>query len=843
MVCIVRRLRTRVIGYPIHVIVRTILILLLLAVGLPSPVEMSKIADVGPFGSGRLSSGFATSATFFGGSLFDSAHAVARDATGNVVVLGLTSSSDLPVTTSVVQQQLSEEPGEDLFVAKFDPEGRQLLACTYFGGLGTEDPVAIATGVDGSIYIAGHTTSQYFPTQNALQASPVQGREVFVSRLTSDLSDVVFSTYLGGNGTDMSYGLAVSQSGDAIVVGSTNSPDFPLKNPLQPSCDCLSSEDGFVSRISASGQQLVFSTYLGGGNELGPTPDVARAVVVGGSGEIVIVGSTTTNNFPVVNALQPTLGDAPGTRQGDGFVCKLDSTGSRILFSTYLGGYAEDVAQGLDIDAAGNIYVAGWTYSSNFPTTAGAFQTEYEFGHEAFVAKLTPQGSSLVYSTLLVGQLYENAFDIGVDSRGHAYVVGRTSSPDFPVVSADRFIYSGIVDGFISKLNPTGSALVYSTFLGGLDEDSASSIDIDSADRVVVVGATQSADFRPLVMPRQASLSGQRDAFIVQLFDPDRNPAEISIDGPAAGAVVPTIEPIRFRFTVDDADGVAGIVVSYLLYQDENFHDIARLEPNAREVLWRPPDHLAASAVVRVAVIDVFGNVASRLSNEFSFFQGVPVLTWIMGTEVTVAGPPDGAGAPAIMGLAALEIPFEDLPYGHSDVSPEPVPLSGLNLYRIAQPPEGTPLPDPETIAQPQNIVASVATGDNSIEDFVRDGRGDNFVYVVTRMSNSGVESAPSAAVSTNLPVIVNPVFRRGALFLDRVGSRLPDSGARLEVSGTERFELKLEPSGLSFRVPKTATSQPGGKLIKQVIRRNRNVALRILTSDGRRSMPVIFRR
>ena len=134
MACIVRRLRNRVIGYPVQVIVRTTVILLLLAVGLPSPFGMSKTANAGPSGSGRLNGGLATSATFFGGSLFDSAHAVARDAAGNVVILGLTSSSDLPVTTGVVQLQLSEEPGEDLFVAKFDPEGRQLLACTYFGG-------------------------------------------------------------------------------------------------------------------------------------------------------------------------------------------------------------------------------------------------------------------------------------------------------------------------------------------------------------------------------------------------------------------------------------------------------------------------------------------------------------------------------------------------------------------------------------------------------------------------------------------------------------------------------------------------------------------------------------
>ena len=210
------------------------------------------------------------------------------------------------------------------------------------------------------------------------------------------------------------------------------------------------------------------------------------------AGNAYVTGWTVSTDFPTMNPLQPTYGGDP---YGDAFVTKISPEGSALVYSTYLGGSNWDQGYGIAVDSAGNAYVTGLTESNDFPTTPGAFQTTFGGYQDAFVAKLSPSGSALVYSTYLGGSSYDIGYGIAVDSAGNAYVTGLTQSTDFPTMNPLQPTYGGSDDVFVAKLNPTGSALAYSTYLGGRWTDYGLGIAVDGAGNAYVTGATFSTDF------------------------------------------------------------------------------------------------------------------------------------------------------------------------------------------------------------------------------------------------------------------------------------------------------------------------------------------------------------
>jgi hypothetical protein len=422
--------------------------------------------------------------TLVGGSSgFTAATAIAVDAAGAAYIAGYTDSYTLPAGNPA---QNFNAGGTDAFVAKLNPSGNGLAYCTYLGGSGDDRAYAIAVDSTGAAYVAGTTTSPNFPTRNAEQSHLAGARNAFVFKLNPAGDLPVFSTYLGGNGSDTANGIAIDASGNSYVVGDTTSMNFPA-GAFQTSYH--GSQDAFVSKLSSDGGHLLFSTYLGGAGT-----DHGAAVAVGSTGDVYVAGSTWSFDFPVANAFQRSIGGLC-----DAFVAHLSSNGNTLLFSTYLGGSGGSVAypetaQGIALDAAGDAYVVGVTSSADFPLR-NAIQPALLGFTDAFVAKLNSSGS-LMYSTYMGGSGVEVANSVAVDGSGAAYVVGYTYSTDFPVTTgALQVAIGGGCDAFLFKLSPAGDALQYATYFGGSGQDTASGVALDASGNIYLAGWTLSADF------------------------------------------------------------------------------------------------------------------------------------------------------------------------------------------------------------------------------------------------------------------------------------------------------------------------------------------------------------
>jgi hypothetical protein len=409
-----------------------------------------------------------------------------------------------------------------------------LTYSTYLGGSAGDFGTAIATDSSGSVYVTGLTYSPDFPTMNPLQPDcnncsyngEVPDTDVFVAKLNPSGSALVYSTYLGGSGSDAGNGIAVDAAGDAYVTGSTGSADFPVTAgaflSTRPGPICESSvpsytcTHAFVTELNATGSALVYSTYLGGS-----VSDFAAGIAVDSYGRAYVTGGTTSPDFPATSApIQPT----PTANCGNpalpypctqGFVSKFNASGSGLDYSITVGGASPSA---IAIDSSGSAYVTGDTSLTDFPVTPGAFQTipsePCGSGNpipppciHPFVFKLNAAGTAFVYSTYLGGTLNDSGNGIAVDSSGNAYVTGQTSG-GFPLMNPlEENDESGLGTAFVSKLNSTGSALIYSTYLGGSNQSFGQGIAVDAAGDASVTGYTFAPDF-PVVNAVQAACSG-----------------------------------------------------------------------------------------------------------------------------------------------------------------------------------------------------------------------------------------------------------------------------------------------------------------------------------------------
>jgi Bacterial Ig domain/Beta-propeller repeat len=461
--------------------------------------------------------------TRLGGAGVDIATAVAVDELGNVYVAGYTDSA--VVQSCNVSQRRG---GVDAFVAKWSGINHVLEYCSYVGGSGDDRALAIAVDTLGNAYITGSTTSTDLPTTSgAFQRHTAGAMDAFVAKLDAT-GLLVFSTYLGGSGPDSGHALSLDQMGNVTVVGDSQSSDFPVLNAYQTTLHGQS--DVFVARLNSAGTALLYATYLGGQGD-----DHAIALALDDVGNAYITGNTTSADFPTANPLQ-------GTSAGgqDGFVAKISYTGNSLVYSTYMGGSGGTVGfpetgAGIAVDDAGEAFVTGATSSSDFPTTANAFQVTPPGGEiNAFVVKLNAAGNGILYGTYLGGSSVNYALGIAVDNKGTATVAGFTASPDFPTVNAMQPNQAGSYDAFVAKLNPTGTALVASTLLGGSDADDASAVAIDTMGNTYVVGQTASINFPP-ANPTQSIPGGSLDAFFTQFSSPV---PVVDIDTPVAGSML-----------------------------------------------------------------------------------------------------------------------------------------------------------------------------------------------------------------------------------------------------------------------------------------------------------------
>jgi hypothetical protein len=447
--------------------------------------------------------------TYLGGSDGgDGGYGIAVDASGNACVTGITQSSDFPVSPGALQTAFGGD--RDAFVSKLNAVGSALIYSTYLGGTGDDRAFAIALDAAGNAYITGTTHSSNFPTTPGAFQTTSHFYDGFVSKLNASGSDLIYSTYLGGSSSDGGSGIAVDASGNVYVSGGTSSSDFPTTPGAFQTTYAGGSNDGFVSKLNAAGSALIYSTYLGGTGA-----DSASAIALDAAGNAYVIGSTLSSNFPTTpGAFQTTY---PGGE--DSFVSKLNANGSALLYSTYLG---EGDGFGITIDAAGNAYATG-NAGLGFPTTPGAFQTTC---CSAFITKLNAGGSALLYSTYLGGSNFDQGYGIAVDASGNAYVTGTTTSSDFPTTPDAFQTAGGKGDVFVSKLNANGSALLYSTYLGGTSADFANAIAADAARNAYVTGETVSSDFPTTPGAFQTTGGGYcfgspcSDAFIVKFSFP-----------------------------------------------------------------------------------------------------------------------------------------------------------------------------------------------------------------------------------------------------------------------------------------------------------------------------------
>lgn len=386
---------------------------------------------------------------------------------------------------------------------------------TYLGGTLEDDGNAIAIDSSGNAYLTGQTTSTNFPiVPGSYRTTNAGALDVFVTKISAGGSTLLYSTYVGGSGNDGGNAIAVDASGDAFVAGVTASAtDFPTTSGALQRAFGGGGLDAFVFELNSAGTALTFSTYLGGSGD-----DVANGLALDSTGNAYIVGSTTSTNFPTHSPVQ-----AAGDGISSGFVTKLNSSGNGLVFSTYLGGSGNDFASGVGLDSFSNVYVTGATQNPSFPTTQGAFQTKCGSDGacngglpDAFVTVYKADGSGFVYSTFLGGESADQGYGIAVDSAGDAYVTGATLSTDFPLKTPIQNTYGGNQDAFVAAVNPAGSALLYSTYLGGSLNDTGTGIAVDAGNTVYVTGQTGSSDF-PTANPTQPSLGGNNDAFVAEI--------------------------------------------------------------------------------------------------------------------------------------------------------------------------------------------------------------------------------------------------------------------------------------------------------------------------------------
>ncbi len=384
--------------------------------------------------------------SYLGGSGYDLGNNIAVDSAGNVYLAGYTKSTDFPVV-SPIQGALSG--GNDLFLTKIDPTGSAIVYSTYIGGTFSEYTNGLALDSVSNVYLTGYTNSTDFPLVNPIQFAYGGLNDVFVTKVNSSGSAIVYSTYLGGNFSDIAEDIAVDASGNAYITGTTLSANYPLASPLQPVRG--GGIDAFVTKIDAAGAALVFSTFLGGSDV-----ENGNGITVDGTGNVYIGGTTRSLDFPTVNPLQGTF--AGGT--DDAFITKIDGAGASILYSTYLGGTGVDQIHGINLDGTGNIYVNGYTGSTDFPT-ASPLQGYGGGSYDGFITEIDPTGLSIIFSTYLGGSNTEYTNGLAIDASGNLYAGGFARSTDFPVVSPIQGTFGGgYSDGYVLKISPVPPPVV-----------------------------------------------------------------------------------------------------------------------------------------------------------------------------------------------------------------------------------------------------------------------------------------------------------------------------------------------------------------------------------------------
>jgi hypothetical protein len=514
--------------------------------------------------------------TYLGGSSFDAIYAGATDSQGNLYVTGETSSG------SLTNASLAPRSNRDAFVVKLNSAGNQ-ESVVYLGGSAYNSGRGIVLDSSGNIYVTGVTDSPDFPVTNGALLTHAPGsQDAFVAKFSSTFA-LQYSTFLGGGGADAGLAIGVDSSGAAYVTGQTQSTGFPVSSGAFQKSNAGGASDCFISKLSPDGSALEYSTFLGGS-----ALDVCAGVAVDASGNAYVAGITYSINFPLAGAMQSSL---LGTASG--FVTKVNATGSALVYSTYLGGSNIDNVAAIVVDSTGAAYVTGDTASIDFPTTAGAFQSQLNGLYNAFVSKLSPAGSTLAYSTYVGGSGSDVGTSIAIDSLGRAIVGGYTSSPNFPTSGAIYSSFQGAFDAFSTVLDPAGATLVFSSYFGGSGDDRGYAVALAQGNQLDLAGMTSSSNF-PVSSALQATLSVPPDAFVLQVSYAGGTPTTVSVT-PSSGSGLSQTFALQYSDTAGTTSMQQALVLigpvlsetgSCMLYYNGAANQINVLNDNA--TAWQP---------------------------------------------------------------------------------------------------------------------------------------------------------------------------------------------------------------------------------------------------------------
>jgi hypothetical protein len=461
--------------------------------------------------------------TYLGGNHWEEAREVIAYPDGSALVGAHVCSKGLPTTPGCFQADYAgDDPalgpggliGGDMYLIRLSPDGRKALAATYIGGSKQERSVyGMELDSKGNIVVACLTRSADAPTTHGCFQPKFHGDvDMLVAKVSPDLTKLLWSTYIGGSaGESPRGGLAIDKDDSVVVVGTSPSPDFPTTpGVVQPKLK--GPRDSAIVKLEPDGSGLVFSTFLGGTGE----DDAIMGARLDADGNIYVAGHTKSVDFPVtVGAPQPKLGGL-----SDCYLAKLSADASRILYATYLGGKRNEFAEHRPwLTPDGCFILVGPTASPDFPTTEGVFQREPKGENDGFVTKLSADGKRCVFSTRLGGTGRENLLMPTVDTDGNIWVVGSTSSRDFPVTpdALQPKFGGGEHDGLLAVLSPDGTKLLYATYVGGSGDETIRSITLGTRGEVYLVGNTASPDFPTTRGALQPRLGGDHDAFVVKL--------------------------------------------------------------------------------------------------------------------------------------------------------------------------------------------------------------------------------------------------------------------------------------------------------------------------------------
>lgn len=471
------------------------------------------------------------SSGFLGGTGQDTPYAITHDDSGNIYLAGQTRSTNFPVRSPY---DGTINGVSDAFLMKINPSGTAILMSTYLGGRNPGDRILdIEVDRDGLIYVCGETSSLNFPLVNPFQSTYSGNFDGFVAILGSGGSRLLFSSLLGGSSQDTIYGLALDEEHNIYLTGSTRSGNFPTVRAMQP--QIRGEVDAFVAKVDPRGK-LLFATYWGG-QDTGveeSEEESGLGIVVDPLRNIYLTGVTSSNAFPLVAPYQSTFGGVT-----DCFVVKMGSDGQSVIFSTYLGGVRADAGRAIVVDPFGQSVITGYTFFRDFPVK-NAFQPAYMGNLDAFVTKMSANGQRLIFSSFLGGSGEENSGAIGdstpvgsiaIDRAGYIYVGGKTSSSDFPLLVPIQPGLGGDTDGFVSKIDPAGTSLLFSSYIGGSSFESSGSeervtgLSVDERGLISLTGITLGGNF-PVVLPFQSIYGGGvSDGFLSLIATPDVNPA------------------------------------------------------------------------------------------------------------------------------------------------------------------------------------------------------------------------------------------------------------------------------------------------------------------------------